>query len=108
VLNLVNFLLDIVERPLLRLLHLYHHLLNLFELLEAVCLHLFKLLLLRHEHLKASVIIASEKSVFNFPWAFFTLSLFNGLDSRIRVLNPVLVKAIFFWLFIRIDHEVCL
>ena len=49
-LNLINFSLDIVEGPLLRFLHLDHHLLDLLELLEGVGLHLLEGLLFRDEH----------------------------------------------------------
>ena len=38
-LDLVNLGLHITEGPLLRLLHLDHHLLDLFELLERISLH---------------------------------------------------------------------
>ena len=50
ILYAVNLCLNIIKWPLLRLLHLYHHLLYLFKLLEAVCLHLFKLPLLLNKH----------------------------------------------------------
>jgi hypothetical protein len=49
-LNFIDLALDVVETPLLRLLHLNHHLLNLFELLEAVSLHFLQLLLFCHQH----------------------------------------------------------
>ena len=45
-LNLVNLTLNIAKTPLLGLLHLHHHLLNLFELLETVSLHFLELFLL--------------------------------------------------------------
>jgi hypothetical protein len=49
-LNFINLSLNIIERPLLRFLHLDHHLLDLLELLEGVGLHLLKGLLLCDEH----------------------------------------------------------
>lgn len=45
-LHLADLGLDVVEGPLLRFLHLNHHLLDLLELLETVGLHLLQLLLL--------------------------------------------------------------
>jgi len=45
-LNLIYLRLDISERPLLGLLHLDHHLLDLLELLERISLHRLKLFLL--------------------------------------------------------------
>jgi len=45
-LNFIDFRLNVVEGPLLRFLHLDHHFLDLFELLEGVGLHLLKGLLL--------------------------------------------------------------
>jgi hypothetical protein len=45
-LDFVDLPLNVVETPLLRFLHLNHHLLDLFELLETVRLHLLKLFLL--------------------------------------------------------------
>lgn len=68
VLDLIDLLLNVVKRPLLGLLHLYHHLLYLFELLKAIGLHLLKLLLLRDQHLESSVIIESEESMFRLFW----------------------------------------
>lgn len=56
-LDRVDFSLDLVEAPLLRFLHLDHHFLNLFELLETVCLHFFKLFLLVYKHLQANVFV---------------------------------------------------
>ena len=49
-LYLVDLSLDVVEGPLLRLLHLDHHLLDLLELLEGVGLHLLERLLLGDKH----------------------------------------------------------
>lgn len=45
-LYLIDLRLDVVKAPLLRLLHLDHHLLDLLELLEGVGLHLLEGLLL--------------------------------------------------------------
>jgi len=52
-LDIINLRLHIIKRPLLWLLHLNHHSLDLFELLETVSLHLFELLLLWYEQMKA-------------------------------------------------------
>ena len=49
-LDFINLTLNVVETPLLRLLHLNHHLLDLLELLEAIRLHFLQLLLLCDEH----------------------------------------------------------
>ena len=60
VLNIINLTLNVVEGPLLRLLHLNHHFLDLFELLETVGLHLLKLLLFLNKHAQASVFVTEE------------------------------------------------
>jgi hypothetical protein len=62
-LNLIYLSLDISERPLLRLLHLDHHLLDLLELLEGVSLHRLKLLLLRDKHVEAGLVITPKESM---------------------------------------------
>jgi hypothetical protein len=62
-LDLVDLSLDVTKRPLLGLLHLDHHLLNLLELLETVCLHLFQLFLLLNQHIQACFLIISKKCV---------------------------------------------
>jgi hypothetical protein len=73
VLNAVNLSLYIIERPLLRLLHLYHHFLNLFELLETISLHLFKLALFLNEHAESCVFVTKE-SVLNSSFCVTVLS----------------------------------
>jgi hypothetical protein len=39
---------------------LYHHFLDLFELLEAVSLHFLELLLLRNKHIQAGFLLSEE------------------------------------------------
>ena len=69
----VNFLLDLVylalnvtKTPLLWLLHLDHHLLNLFELLEAICLHFFKLLLFLDKHVETCLFVVAKEGMLDF------------------------------------------
>ena len=59
--DFVDLALNVVEGPLLRFLHLNHHLLNLLELLEAVCLHFFELLLFGYKHVEPCLIVPKER-----------------------------------------------
>ena len=117
-LNWVNFSLNIIKGPLLGLLHLNHHLLDLLELLEAVGLHLFKLFLFVDEHLKTWVIMLPKESMLHYSSPI----LFNHRETSVCVLNPVLVKIFNFltvclnlfilrWvlhlLSLRVSHVVC-
>lgn len=65
-LYLVNLRLNITKRPLLALLHLNHHLLNLLKLLETICLHFFQLLLLLNQHVETCLLVSPEESVYGF------------------------------------------
>ena len=90
---LINFLLDLVdlglnvaETPLLGLLHLNHHLLDLFELLKAVCLHLLELLLLLDEHIQASLLVSSEECVRHRGIPNFQSLLSLGFEAFIELI----------------------
>ena len=72
-LHCIDLSLDVVEGPLLRLLHLNHHFLDLLELLETVSLHLLKLLLLRHQHVQSSFLLAKEGVLYYSAVVAFTL-----------------------------------
>lgn len=87
-LDFIDFLLYVVERPLLRLLHLNHHLLNLFELLKAVCLHLLKLLLFRDQHLQPSIIIKPKERMFHLltHWLLHLPHVVNPVGVVVRLL----------------------
>jgi len=63
VLDLRDLWFDISERPLLRFLHLDHHFLDLFKLLERVGLHWLKLLLLWNKHVQTCLLILSKESM---------------------------------------------
>ena len=58
--DFVDLALNVVEGPLLRFLHLNHHLLNLLELLEAVGLHFFELLLFGYKHVEPCLVVPKE------------------------------------------------
>lgn len=90
ILNFSNLLLNIVKRPLLTLLHLYHHLLNLFELLKAVGLHLFKLLLFRNKHIKTGFFVPKESVLYYFIIFLF----FSEFNSTMYTLFPTLVEGV--------------
>lgn len=72
-LHRIDLSLNVVEGPLLRLLHLNHHLLDLLELLETVSLHLLKLLLLRHQHVQSSFLLAKEGVLYCSAFVAFAL-----------------------------------
>ena len=89
-LNLVYLSLDVVKTPLLTFLHLNHHFLDLLKLLETVGLHLFELLLLRHQHVQACLVWLPEECVLHH---FAALSVWViGLKTCLSVLNPVRVE----------------
>lgn len=92
VLNLIYLTLNVVEAPLLRLLHLNHHLLNLFELLEAICLHFFKLFLLCNKH--SQTITLPKKCMLNNSSAVLNCLGVVNFKARVHVMHPVLVKVV--------------
>ena len=80
----------VVEGPLLWLLHLNHHFLDLLELLETVSLHLLKLLLLRHQHVQSSFLLAKEGVLYCSAVVAFALDR----QSWSGTLWPAVVKRI--------------
>lgn len=93
--DIVNLCLNIGEWPLLTLLHLNHHFLNLFKLLETIGLHFFKLLLFRNQHVESSFFVA-EESVFD----YFVVFIFLKFNSGLSTLFPALIKGVwtkFLW-----------
>lgn len=88
--NWFNLRLNIIERPLLRLLHLDHHLLDLFELLKTICLHLFELFLLRNKHVQTSFFLCKKCMLNHF--AIFTISLYS--KTWFSTLRPTIIKLI--------------
>jgi len=92
-LDIIHFVLYVVERPLLRFLHLYHHFLYLLKLLKVVCLHLFDLLLLRYKHFHAAALLVLAKECVLDRLARF---VFAELDREpaLRVLLPALVEFV--------------
>jgi len=99
ILNIIYFNLNIIEWPLLRLLHLNHHLLNLLKLLEIICLHFFNLFLLRYQHVQTILI---------FPKILMLYSILTWrLQTWFWILNPAFVKFILLlnnliWLYLLI------
>lgn len=79
-LNLVYLRLNVVETPLLTLLHLDHHLLDLFELLETVGLHLLELLLFLDQHLETFLVFAEEGVLGQLAVLGFCLDCHAGLS----------------------------
>ena len=87
--NIVDLCLNIIERPLLAFLHLNHHFLNLFELLETIGLHFFKLFLFRYEHIKSCLIISKEGMLNH-----FIALIFLKLNASLDTFFPSLIKCI--------------
>ena len=90
---IINFLLDRVylgldvsKTPLLGFLHLDHHFLNLLELLKAVCLHFFELLLLLDKHIKASFFIVAEECMLDLITFDFESILGLLFESLIKLI----------------------
>lgn len=110
---IVNFLLDridlsldVTKGPLLRLLHLNHHFLNLFELLKAVGLHLFELLLFLNEHIEASFFIVTKECVHSFvldsQW-----SLGLCFEAFVKLVGRLWCWCLCLWLrrILRVYHQ---
>jgi len=88
-LDFIYLALDIVEAPLLRFLHLNHHLLNLLKLLKRICLHLFELFLLTDEHLKSIIFMLSKESMLDISlWII-------QLHARVFLMIPMFVEGRF-------------
>lgn len=93
--DIINLSLNIAEGPLLTLLHLNHHFLNLFKLLETIWLHFFKLLLFRNKHIKPNFFISKESMLDH-----FIVLIFLKLDSCFCIFIPSLIKRVrteLFW-----------
>lgn len=90
--DFIDLALDVVKGPLLRFLHLNHHLLDLLELLEAVSLHLLELFLLGYKHIQPCLLV-TEESVLNHV-AFLVWD--GDLHGCLRALVPGLVEFVSF------------
>ena len=102
-LNLIYLRLDISERPLLGLLHLDHHLLDLLELLERISLHRLKLFLLWDKHVETSLIVVTKESMldeFAIPCRLIHFDSWFGesFEALVELINALFI-FLRVWLF---------